>query len=662
MKSFIYVGEVMHVRHQPAKHHLRYPIYFYAFDLDELGKLHREIKFFSHNRRNIVALKDADYLKGEGTIKQRLLGFLKHHGINKNIARVVLITQARFLGYVFNPVSFYYCYGKNEALLCIVAEVNNTFGEKHLYILDKPVKRTKGFVEFAHDKQFHVSPFNNVDGYYSFRFSENLEKIDITITLHRAEGTILTARLTGAGVPIDAKSMRAVIMKFPITALLTMARIYKEAFKLFFLRKLSYHPKPEPGSPMTIGRLPASVMQKLCMNIVERKISHIRDGYLHIAYPDGSVKHFGNRLSKERADITINGYSFFSKVVFNGEIGFGESFMEHGWDSSDPVNLLRFFIRHLNLKEDNHIALKAFGLIINRLLNRRRRNTLRGSKKNIEAHYDLGNDFFTSFLDERFMYSCGIFKKKNDTLEQAQLNKIHEIIRRAQISKNDHVLEIGSGWGGFAVEAAGYTGCRVTTITLSREQQKYVQQLVKRARLSAKVKVELIDYRHMKGSFDKIISIEMLEAVGDEHFDAYFAAIDRLLKPDGIAVVQVITTMDYHYSDYKKRIDWIQKHIFPGGHLPSVTALSQAMSRKSRLYLESLVNIGPHYARTLREWRNRFIASSSQLMSLGYDGAFQRKWLYYLCLCEAAFAERIINDVMLTLAHPGNMKLSIPFH
>ena len=644
----------MHVRSRPAKHLLRYPLYFYSFDLGELDILDKDLKYFGYNRRSIVSLWDRDYLKGSGSIKEKILSFLKTHGADKGIAGIELVTQARYLGYVFNPVSFYFCYMKRGAISCVVAEVNNTFGEKHLYLLEKPLKRGEGFIEFIHDKKFHVSPFNNLDGYYTFRFSLTGGRIDVMITLHRAEGEILTARLTGEGLPLDAERLRAVMRKFPVTTLLTVARIYREAFKLFFFRGLSYYPKPEPGSPMTIGRIKATVIQNFSRKCIERVFDSIRSGFLTVTYPDGSVKSFGNPDSTDRADITINGYSFFSKVLFNGEIGFGESFVGHGWDSADPVRLILFFIKHLDLDEENHVALKTLGLILNRLLNRRKRNSINGSRKNIGEHYDLGNRFFSEFLDKRLIYSCAIFRKKTDTLEQAQLNKIHEIMERAGISKNDHVLEIGSGWGGFAVEAAKSTGCRVTTITLSKEQHDYVEALIKRERLEKRVNVEIIDYRHMTGTFDRIVSIEMLEAVGHENFASYFRAIDRLLKPDGAAVLQVITTMDHHYKDYTRRIDWIQKHIFPGGHLPSVTALSMSMAANSRLYIESLESIGSHYAQTLREWRKRFNASSDLLMSLGYDGRFQRKWLYYLYVCEAGFAGRVINDVIITLRRPGN--------
>ena len=465
MRSRIYTGEVMHARVQPANHVLRYPLYFYAFDLDELDVLDKEVRRFGYNRRCLVSLRDADYLEGEGSVKDRILALLKAHGLGRGVDRITLVTQARYLGYVFNPVSFYFCYRRDGEVACVVAEVNNTFGEKHVYLLDRPVKTDKDFIEYRHDKRFHVSPFNNTDGYYTFRFSGPGDGIDVRIVLHRAEGDILTARLAGRALPFNSDNLRAVVRSFPFTTLLTVARIYKEAFLLFFFRKLGYHPKPEPQSGMTIGRLPATFMQRLSMRGVERVFRGIKDGHLSVTYPDGAVKSFGSPDSKDRADIIINGYSFFSKVLFNGEIGFGESFMEHGWDSPDPVKLILFFIRHLGLEGDNHVALKTLGLLMNRLLNRRRRNTLKGSRKNIGEHYDLGNSFFSAFLDRRLVYSCGIYRKKSDTLERAQLNKIDEIIARAGISRGDRVLEIGSGWGGFAVEAARRTGCHITTIT-----------------------------------------------------------------------------------------------------------------------------------------------------------------------------------------------------
>lgn len=657
MKSRIYTGEVVHVRNHPAKHALRYPLYFYAIDLDELPALDESIRLFGYNRFNVASIRDRDYLRGEGPVRDRVMSLLRSLKADRGVVRIELVTQARYFGYVFNPVSFYFCFGANGALLRVVAEVNNTFGEKHVYLLNGPVKGEKGLIGFAHDKEFHVSPFNNLDGRYSFYFSEPGEMIQVKIVLRREGREIMTALLRGEAAPLTAENLNAVIRRFPFTTLLTISRIYREAFKLFFFRKLSYHPKPEPGSAMTIGRLPATRMQRMARRVIENVLSRITAGGITVTYPDGAVRRFGDERSSDRADITVNGHSFFTKVLFNGEIGFGESFMEHGWDSSDPAGLIQFFIRHLDLGDNDHVAMKTAGLALNRLLNRRRKNTVSGSRQNIGRHYDLGNDFFASFLDRRLVYSCGMYRRKSDTLEKAQLNKIRAIIERARIRKGDHVLEIGSGWGGFAVEAARATGCHVTTITLSKKQHDYVRELVKMERLESRVSVELVDYRHVTGSFDRIVSIEMLEAVGHEHFNSFFSAIERLLKPEGVAVIQVITTMDWHYRDYRRRMDWMQKHIFPGGHLPSVTALCESMAAHCRLYIEQLENIGPHYALTIREWRRRFTASRERLLDMGYDGSFQRKWLYYLYLCEAGFSSGLINDVVMTLMRPGGMQV-----
>jgi len=658
MKSRIYTGEVMHHRSSPIAHTLRYPFYFYAFDLDELAELNREIRFFSHNRFSPVSLRDNDYLRGEGSISDKIKFYLKESGIRDYIARIELVTSARYFGYVFNPVSFYYCYKKDNSIAAIAAEVNNTFGEKHLYVLSKPVKNfDTRYLAFEHEKEFHVSPFNILSGKYLFQFSKSADNIEILITLTRENEKIMTARLTGTSTPLTSENLFRAICHYPLTVFKTVPRIYKEAFKLFFIKKLRYVPKPNPSSSMTIGTLPPTLFQKIAMRAVFTAFKNIKSGSLELVYPDGSSEIFGDKKSGTGAKLVLVNYRFFSQVLISGDIGFGESYMDRDWDSPDPVTLIRFFIENLDLDKKNHVVADRIGLLLNRIVHRRKRNTISGSRKNISAHYDLGNDFFQTFLDKSLLYSCGIYRKKNDTLTKAQMNKISTIIEQADIRTGDHVLEIGSGWGGFAVEAVKKTGCRVTAITLSQKQYDYVSSLIIKEKLEKKITVLLKDYRHMEGSFDKVVSIEMLEAVGHENFRHFFAALEKLIKPSGIAVIQVITTPDHHFRDYLKRIDWIQKHIFPGGVLPSVTALSVAMEENSRLHIENLMNIGPHYARTLSEWRVKFIASKDKLLELGYDKEFQRKWLFYFYLCEAGFSSRIINDVIITFTRQGNFSI-----
>jgi cyclopropane-fatty-acyl-phospholipid synthase len=660
MNSRIYSGEVMHYRGHPVKHTLKYPVYFYRFDLDELSYLSKELPFFSLNKFNVSSLKEKDYLSG-GSIKENILKIIKDKGIKDKVRRVELVTSARYFNYAFNPVSFYYCYGAGEKIISIVAEVNNTFGEKHIYLLSGESKSImKGFIYYKHDKEFHVSPFNSIHGSYEFFFSEPSEKFGVFINLIRDGEKIMTAKLSGEPLPLTSGNHLKTISAFSLTTFLTVPRIYKEAFKLFFLRKLKYVPKPAPQSSMTIGKIPPSGFEKFAEKMVTGVFSKIKGAFLEVIYPEGNVKYFGDKKADKKGTLELYSWKFYSRVLINGDIGFGESFTEKEWDSPDTVGLIRIFIEHLDIGENNNPVLKSAGNLINRILHRPKRNTLSGSRKNITAHYDLGNDFFKTFLDKSLFYSCGIYNKKNDTLSRAQMNKVHKIIEKAHITSDDHILEIGSGWGGFALEAVKKTGCKVTTITLSQEQHDYVKALIKREKLEKNIKVLVKDYRDMDGAFDKIVSIEMLEAVGHENLGSYFKALEKLLKPRGIAVLQVITTPDHHYKDYRKRIDWIQKHIFPGGHLPSVTALSIAMAEKSELFIENLLNIGPHYALTLKQWRENFAGAEDSLLKAGYDEIFQRKWFFYLAVCEAGFASRIINDVIITLTRQGNNSLPEP--
>ena len=657
MNSMIYAGEVMHHRGHPVKHTLKYPVYFYRFDLDELPVLSEKLPLFSFNRFNISSLREKDYLFG-GSLKEDLLKFLKNKGIKERIRRVELVTSARYFNYAFNPVSFYYCFGASDKIICIAAEVNNTFGEKHIYILSSESESImKGFLFYKHEKEFHVSPFNSIHGSYEFLFSEPSEKFGVIINLIRDGEKIMTARLSGEPLPLTSKNHLKRLAAFPFTALITVPRIYKEAFKLFFFRKLQYVPKPPPQSSMTIGKISPTGFQKFAEKKITEVFNKIEGAMLEVIYPEGDIKYFGDRKSSKKGILRLYSWRFYSRAMINGDIGLGESFTEREWDSPDPVALIRIFIEHLDIGDSNNPIMKSIVNFINRILHRPKRNTLSGSRKNISAHYDLGNDFFSTFLDRSLLYSCGIYNRKSDTLVRAQMNKVNKIIEQARINSGDHVLEIGSGWGGFALETVKRTGCRVTTITVSQKQHDYVQALIKREKLEEKITVLLKDYRKMEGSFDKIVSIEMLEAVGHENFASYFAALEKLLKPRGIAVVQVITTTDHHYKDYMKRIDWIQKHIFPGGHLPSVTALSNAMAEKSGFFMENLINIGPHYALTLKQWREKFTAAKDSLLKAGYDEVFLRKWFFYLVVCEAGFASRIINDVIVTLTRKGNISL-----
>ncbi|RIL06516.1 MAG: SAM-dependent methyltransferase [Proteobacteria bacterium] len=393
---------------------------------------------------------------------------------------------------------------------------------------------------------------------------------------------------------------------------------------------------------------------KLCSDFARRKLAQLKYGELTVKWPDGREEVFGKCGIGEKADLKVIKERLFYRLVKDGGIGFGEAYVDGDFESSDLTALLRLLLNNFNeLDESKLNILKPFRWL-NYLRHTLRSNNLKGSRKNIQAHYDLSNEMFALFLDDTMTYSSGIYRKPEDSLKQAQLNKLDAIIEKAQIKASDHVLEIGSGWGSFAIRAAMQTGCRVTSITLSQEQLKLARKRAFELGLSERVKFELIDYRKVQGSFDKVVSIEMLEAVGKEFLPDYFGAIERLLKPDGIAVVQVITMPDSCYDDYLTRSDWIQEYIFPGSHLPSIGALQEAISGSSKLVIENMENICLHYARTLREWRENFVGQKDKLEELGYDQRFQRTWAFYLCCCEAEFATRWLGDFQIVLTRANN--------
>jgi len=280
------------------------------------------------------------------------------------------------------------------------------------------------------------------------------------------------------------------------------------------------------------------------------------------------------------------------------------------------------------------------------------RNTRHGSHRNIAAHYDLGNEMFELFLDETMMYSCGIFEHPKASITEASLAKIKKICQKLQLKPDDHVVEIGTGWGGFAIYAVRHYGCRVTTTTISPAQYKLAVQRIEKAGLSDRITVLCQDYRELSGQYDKLVSIEMIEAIGYSNFDAYFDTCSRLLKNDGMMLLQSITITDQRYQTAKRSVDFIQRYIFPGGCLPSVSVLADSVARQTDMRLFHMDDIGPHYATTLRLWRQRFFANLEQIKELGYADHFVRLWDYYLCYCEGGFMERALGTVQMLLTKP----------
>jgi cyclopropane-fatty-acyl-phospholipid synthase len=396
----------------------------------------------------------------------------------------------------------------------------------------------------------------------------------------------------------------------------------------------------------------------ILMKVICHLLCRIEKGRLTLTLPDGTTQSFGKEESPAHpAQIRVNDYRLFARVAFDGEIGLGEAYMEGLWDSDNLTDLLKLFIENRQELKGGNIPLSTISCARNFRLHLSRANTIPGSKENIAEHYDLAYQFYKTFLDDTMTYSCGLFRSTDDTLSAAQLNKLNIIIDKAQINKDDHVLEIGCGWGGFALHAVKEKGCKVTAITISRAQYDYMKKRVMKEGLDDKIEVLCKDYRVVSGLYDKIVSIEMLEAVGHENLGEFFACCDKLLKPDGLVVLQVITMPDKRYDLHRSQPNWIQKHIFPGGLLPSLTAMCNAMTKYSGFQVEHLENIGIHYAETLKQWRLRFTAAFDELSRMGFDKVLRRTWIYYFSMCEAQFSLRVLNDLQIILTREGNRKL-----
>ncbi|MEN6467854.1 MAG: cyclopropane-fatty-acyl-phospholipid synthase family protein [Smithella sp.] len=412
--------------------------------------------------------------------------------------------------------------------------------------------------------------------------------------------------------------------------------------------------KENPKYPRKIARNETpTIFERSCMNLVVNLFSKIKTGSLTFHLPDGGKRHFGDQNSSLQARMIIHDYRFFKDAVLGGDVGLGEAYMQGFWDTDDIPVLFSVLIKNRDALENGHMTTAWLMRQKDRLMHAFRANTLMGSRRNISKHYDLSNDFFQTFLDPTMLYSCGLYAGDGDTCEDAQHHKMQKIIEKAHIEPTDHVLEIGCGWGGFAMEAARETGCHITGVTVSEEQYELAQKRILQAGLQDKITILFQDYRNVTGLFDKIVSIEMLEAVGHKYLGTFFMTCDKLLKPAGRLVLQVITIPDQNYENYRRTTDWIQKYIFPGGHLPSVTALSEIATRRTGLLMENLEDIGMNYARTLRDWRASFTRNVDKINALGFDEVFRRKWIYYLAMCEAGFRERAIGDIQVVFRKPA---------
>jgi cyclopropane-fatty-acyl-phospholipid synthase len=405
-------------------------------------------------------------------------------------------------------------------------------------------------------------------------------------------------------------------------------------------------------------------LDRLAKQILLKRLSGIQHGTITLIENIDQIKtefKFGrsnhaSALADIHVVIEIQNTQFYGEVVFGGSIGAGEAYMQGFFNCDNLTNLIRLMVRNQSLLDNIETSFAKLTTPIQKWLHVINKNTQAGSRRNIAAHYDLGNDFFKLMLDPTMMYSSGIFEKPSQSLEDASLAKLKIICQKLDLKASDHVLEIGTGWGGFAIYAAKNYGCKITTTTISQQQYLLAIERIKAAGLEDKIEVLLSDYRDLTGTFDKLVSIEMIEAIGHQFFDTYFAQCSRLLTPNGMMLLQAITIADQRYASALKSVDFIQRYIFPGSCIPSVTAMLNSITKVSDLRLFDLQDIGPHYATTLAKWRDNFFQHIEAIRAMGYPETFIRMWEFYLCYCEGGFEERALGDVHMLLVKPENRR------
>ncbi len=400
---------------------------------------------------------------------------------------------------------------------------------------------------------------------------------------------------------------------------------------------------------------------KLYKKTILKYLQPMQKGYLFITLADGSTMELGNKQNELHADVTVLDDNFFKRAFLFGDIGFAEAFMAGEWTTTNLTALLSWFLLNvdnaptLSGSTAKTIIVNGFQLA-NKIFHSKRKNSLDGSKKNIAEHYDLSNEFFSLFLDKTMTYSSAYYSKPDLELEKAQYEKYDSLCQSLKLNANDHLLEIGTGWGGFAIYAAKTYGCKITSVTISQQQYDFATTRIKNENLSDQIDVQLKDYRLIEGKFDKVVSIEMIEAVGAQYLKVYFDKIQSVLKPNGVLALQAIICPDSRFESFKKNVDFIQKHIFPGSLLPSIAAINTAINETGDLFMFGLKDMGKSYVITLSEWRKRFNENVEKVKLLGFDDAFIRKWNYYFSYCEAAFDMRNINVVQMVYTRPNNYK------
>lgn len=385
--------------------------------------------------------------------------------------------------------------------------------------------------------------------------------------------------------------------------------------------------------------------------MIFKVLSHIEGGCIEVE-DTGTTQVFGDPQSSIKSKIMVLDEQFYALLVRDGSIGGAESFIKHHWTCTNLTALVQIMAKNQSNLDELDNKTQWISKLKHQFLRVKNANTEKGSKKNILAHYDIGNDLYRSFLDPNMLYSCAIYNEHATGLDEAQINKMDSICQKLSLKSSDHLVEIGTGWGGLAIYAALNYGCKVTTTTISDEQYDYAKSRIHELGLEKQINLLKSDYRLLEGQYDKLVSIEMIEAVGHEYLARFFSTCSQLLKPSGKMLIQAITIADQRYEKYRQGVDFIQKYIFPGGCLPSVNIMVKHIAEQTDMVVDNLDDIGVHYARTLNDWRERFEGQWLYLSSIGYSEEFKRLWMFYFAYCEGAFIERVISTHHLVARKP----------
>lgn len=643
--SHLFQGYIYHKRFSPKTHEFSHKYSLFQINLNK-NKLRGNI-LFSFNSFNVFSIYENEFLyPGNETLWIKANHLLRQNNY-KEAHKIILLTNPKFFSATFNPISFFLCYDQeSEYPEVIIAEVHNTFKEKHLYFLSNP-KDCETNLSFTHQKEFHVSPFFNKQGNYKFKFKINSDDFFCKIDYWVEDKLMLTASFNGIKQGLSKMSLLKIALVSGYHIASPMLRILYQAFNLHFLKKIPIQAKPNLSHKNSFNYKKANFFQKLNMFFVFNWLKKLDNGKLKLVLPDGTRKTFG-KTGQDNVNIEILNYEFFTDIAWQADLGFAKAYLKNFCQVNNLKSLFKIFVKNSKNIHQQSSFYSFLGHIIAYLSHLRNKNNLKNSKNNIQAHYDLGNDFFSLFLDSSKLYSSGYFPLKASSLSEAQQIKTKKLIDLLDIKANDaHILEIGSGWGYIACELAKKYGCKVTTITLSQEQKKYVEEKVVSENLQDLVTVKIKDYRLLKQKYDGIISVEMIEAVGKEYINDYFKICSNCLKENAKFVLQAITIESSYYSNYSKNKDFIQEFIFPGGHLFTKEILN-SVSAKYKLKEIHSESIGKHYAKTLNCWESNFLNKLPEIKALGFDERFIKTWLYYFNYCEIGFQDGYIDTYQIS--------------